>query len=214
MTPAERARLIDQQEFERECAEVRQRALQYAEQKRRAETTRMAKRIGREVPQPRPRVVNAGPKAKWIGRETPSPRPHVVKGGRQAKLYTHNGERRTLAAWAAISGIKVSTLRHRVRSGMDFTRALSGEPLQRTTKLHTINGVSKTLSQWAEHAGITYNTLMQRMSNGRTLSEAISMSNRSSVRVVGDFEHVLGTGAGSFAQDSTHIDFSTSEISE
>lgn len=186
MTPAERARLIDRQEFEAECCAARQRAMRNAEACRQERDARIA---------------------AWLRSKTKEHKRVDQRACRSAKLYTHNGVAKSLSEWAEIAGVSYHVLAQRIRSGMEFERAITMKEGARAIKLHTINGVSKTLHQWADHAGITYNTLMARLNRGRTLAEALAIpAGRRGVSA--DFKGSKGTGAGSTAQETPEITFS------
>lgn len=94
MTPAERARFIEKQEFEAECRAVRQRV--YA-------------RLGIKQVEYRARI-------KAITSEKPSEPKPVLRIGRQAKPFTHNGETRTTKQWADHLGIAIITMRWRIKT--------------------------------------------------------------------------------------------------
>jgi len=195
MTPAERARLIDQCEFEAECHAARQRAFQHVEQRRLADRERIR---------------------HWIG--TPPPptpiRPHLTRRDR-CKLYHHNGQSKTLTEWASIAGVSNYTFADRLRSGMSFEQAITMSHGERAVRKHTVDGVSKTLAEWADHIGIRYSTLIKRMHSGRTLAEAIAMPKGLNTRgVASNFEASLGTGAGGTAQEIAEITFSNQEYGE
>lgn len=93
MTPAERARLIEKQEFEAEAKALRERALAYAEQCRK-----------RERPQ-----IKASTKNKPNGPKV------TFRVGRTPKPYTYNGETRTITQWASYLGISGITMRGRIK---------------------------------------------------------------------------------------------------
>jgi hypothetical protein len=116
VTPAERARQIDREEFAAECAAVRQRA--YARFKIK--------------PQPDKRV------REWIQRQEPKGtiKPNYTvppKGARKvsrpyapdAKLYTAFGHTRTLTGWAAETGMSRNTIRSRLSYGWTLEDALT-----------------------------------------------------------------------------------------
>lgn len=188
MTPAERARLIEKQEFEAECKAARLRAQRYTAERRRQERQRVD-------------VWIHGPSATVPF----GPRP---KKGRKPKLYTANDQTKTLSEWSACSGVSLATLQRRIRAGLTFDQIVTMEPRQRA-RLHTVNGVSKTLQQWADHIGISYDGLMQRLQR-HPLAEAVAIPARRSkgAGVVSNFEAPAGTGAGSTAQESPEITFS------
>lgn len=153
MTPAERARKIEQLEFERHCQEARLRAQRYSEEHRRHERRRLEEWFGRPLP------------------ESGMPKPRV---GKPAKLYTFNGQQKCLTEWANIAGVSYELLTSRIRSGMPFEKAITMKFRQRA-ELHDINRVLKTMSQWAEYTGISYDAMMKRLRD-RTLAQAIVMS--------------------------------------
>lgn len=117
MTPAERARQIDREEFEAECAAIRQRAYARFNVK----------------PRPDKRV------REWIERTEPkhkfslaTPRQHrnaIERSNRthaaNAKLYEAFGHRRTLKEWAAETGMSRNTIRNRINLGWTVEQALT-----------------------------------------------------------------------------------------
>lgn len=110
MTPAERARQIDKEEFEAECTAIRQRAFAYAEQCR-AEARSQAR--------------------EWI-----TGKPAVVvsfsRSGRPEHAHTVNGAVRTLKQWAKHLGIsKVTLLRRRRELGSLEAAIAMGGPQRR-----------------------------------------------------------------------------------
>lgn len=152
MTPAERARQIDEQERLAESAVILRRALAYSQAKRDEERARLDAALGR-----------------------PLPKQKTAPGkGRPSKLYTHNGESKTLTEWSLIARVPYNVFAQRIRSGMPFEKAVTMKFGQRA-ELHTINGVSKTFAQWAAYAGCKYDTLFARMRT-RSLADAVAMS--------------------------------------
>ncbi|HWL30174.1 MAG TPA: hypothetical protein VNQ97_14835 [Burkholderiaceae bacterium] len=99
MTPAERARQIDKEEFAAECAAIRQRVLANAEENRRQEQQRLFTLIGK---------VEASP--SMVG------------------LYTFEGVTLTVAQWAKLLGVSLPTLyaRRRKLGTMEAAIALGG----------------------------------------------------------------------------------------
>lgn len=108
MTPAERARQIDREEFEAECAAIRKRAL--------------AKLSGKPTRDPRVE--------KWLKRpeqeETKSSWGSGAKA--RAKKYTAFGEQRTLREWGLEKGIHHRTIRGRLEAGWTLEDALTVPP--------------------------------------------------------------------------------------
>lgn len=95
MTPAERAREIDRQEFEAESKAVLKRALAYSQRKRKEE---------------RARVMGVAIEVTGDFNQTPPP-----SFGRKPKLYTYGTETRTAAEWALHLGLKLGTFTARMR---------------------------------------------------------------------------------------------------
>ncbi len=191
MTPADRARLIDKQEFEAECRAIRERALSYAAAKRQAERARFKSWLGRSV---EPDVIRPG-----------------LKPGRKSQTLTLNGVTKTLSEWSICTGLAINTIRSRLRLGFPIEEALRPGKLTNAGTLHTVNGESRTLREWAAHIGIRYEALIARMNKGRTLAEALAMpkgSGRRKPGVVSNFPAFEGTGAGSTAQEIPEMDFS------
>lgn len=114
MTPAERARLIDKQEYEAECKAIRERAFAMLATK----TT--DKRV-----------------REWINRDNPKPTrkidKHALIGNAKAarsksanaKLYTAFNHTRTLKEWAEETGILVNTIRARLAGGWTIEKAVT-----------------------------------------------------------------------------------------
>lgn len=100
MTPAERARQIDKEEFAAECAAIRQRAYAYVEERR------------QQTPQQ--------PLASTRRTESDS--------GRTSTLHTYNGESLTVVQWAERLGVTSITLyvRRRKLGSMQAAIALGG----------------------------------------------------------------------------------------
>jgi hypothetical protein len=195
MTPAEHARMIDQQEFEAECRAVRERARQYTAERRRQERQRVDAWISGG-----PALVSFAPKNS--------------RRGRKPKLYTAFGEAKTLSEWSTLYSVHTHTLKQRLKDGLPFEDSLTMKPRQ-FGQLHTVNGVSMTLHGWADHIGIAYDALLGRLRTGRTLAEALAMRGRKArshvskgAGVVFNFAPVEGTGAGSTAQETPEITFS------
>ncbi|MGB3536869.1 MAG: hypothetical protein WBA42_01785 [Mesorhizobium sp.] len=193
MTPAEHARLIEQQELEAERTAIRERALRLVEQRRQED---------------RRKVEN------WIGKPQPAPssrRPPSCS--RPSKRYMLNGEAKTMTELTQIAGVSASTLKRRLASGMSIEDAVTMRA-RNHTRFYEINGVSKSLKQWADHIGIACEALIGRTRRGRTLAEAVAMGGpiprgRKARRgVSSDFVPFEGTGAGSTLQAIPEITFS------
>lgn len=91
----------------------------------------------------------------------------------------------------------------------------AANPFGRVAPPITVNGVTRTRREWADALGISYNAFMLRIRRygpanavERALAKATSKKLQGQTPgVVDDFTQVLGTGAGSTAQETTNIDF-------
>lgn len=71
-----------------------------------------------------------------------------------------DGQKRCLAEWAEVSGLKRSTVSNRFRSGLRGRDLLSPAHKPLTA---TIDGETKTIAQWAKIAGIDQSSLRDRI---------------------------------------------------
>lgn len=86
---------------------------------------------------------------------------------RNNRLVTINGETKTLAEWAEISGIPYKTLQRRIYTGCKQDDLLA--PVGTTYKykyLIKINGVEKTMNAWAKEAKLPFSTIKRRYQRG------------------------------------------------
>lgn len=86
---------------------------------------------------------------------------------RNNRLVTINGETKTLAEWAEISGIPYKTLQRRIYTGCKQDNLLA--PVGTTYKykyLIKINGVEKTMNAWAKEAKLPFSTIKRRYQRG------------------------------------------------
>ncbi|MDX0833995.1 hypothetical protein GOD82_29710 [Sinorhizobium medicae] len=192
MTPADRARLVDKQEFEAECRAIRERALSYANAKRQVERALFEAWLGREPAQP--------------------PKRHGLKPGFKSRTLTFNGVTKTVSEWSSETGISINTINGRLRAGLPIEEVLKPGKIttaDRATR-HAINGESRTLQEWADHIGIAYGTLIARMHKGRTLVEALAMPDgrRRAPGVVSDLAASRDTGGRGTAQEAPNLTFS------
>lgn len=114
MTPAERARQIDREEFTAECAAVRQRAFALLEMEahRPAHVEHWIKR----------REPNGSIKPKYLRNAADNAsRTHAAN----AKLYTAFNQTRTLRGWAEETGISAHTIRNRLTMGWTVEDAVT-----------------------------------------------------------------------------------------
>jgi len=135
-----------------------------------------------------------------------------------ATKITHNGNTRTLHAWATITGISAVNLRNRISSGWTVDRTLTtpvGRPKAApkpkrisTAKTLTHEGQTRTIAQWSKVTGISKIILHMRERSGwdaeRILTTPYIPRRRG---VVSDFEGLRKTGGMANAQDTTKIVF-------
>lgn len=131
MTPAERARQIDQEEFAAECAAIRQRALVYAHQHRQAEAAKLDAWIneGKKRKAPRQRGLLLGYNENAVNAAT---RANLAR----AKRYEAFGQSRSLREWAEETGITHHTLRSRISNGWPIEEALTVPIAEVGKRLH------------------------------------------------------------------------------
>jgi hypothetical protein len=169
MTPTERARQIDKEEFAAECAAARQRAFAYVSERRKQERQKVRSLLG--LPP---------------STDTEQQSPQTGKHG--AFLYTVNGETHSLTEWAEILGVSRASLHARLNRGYSPVEALSPNfkrkpyvspnPIGRRAKLYALNGVSKSIAQWAASRGLKRHTVAKRVRKGMTLAEALTVPSR------------------------------------
>lgn len=124
MTPAERARQIDREEFAAECAAVRQRAAAYVERRRYEARCEIANWLGRETP-------------KFTFRNYPNVRPSIPENFRRpAKMRLAFGREQSLADWAEEYGIAQGTIRTRLSLGWTLENALRVPPAHMGKRAH------------------------------------------------------------------------------
>jgi hypothetical protein len=214
MSPAERARLIDKQEFEAESKALLARALAYSRQKQQAERQRVLKWIGSD-------------NAPMIGMYRDLNRRSAIGGPK--KLHTAQGITLTLQEWADHIGISYSALESRIRRLGSLEQAIALKPKARRAKRHTtaareprlnrggkkptlheVNGVTLTIRQWAERLGIKRTGLQMRIKRLGSVEAAIAYKPTKGrwAGVASNFPSDLGTGAGSTAQETPNITFS------
>lgn len=213
MTPAERARIIDQQEFAAECADVRQRALAYVEQRRQATRDEIANWLGREPPKinrrayPKPSKATMPRPPKEV--ELPKEKPKRKSRKGTGKRFTIDGLSLTKHEWADYLGINYNALCTRAHRLGSFEAAVAmGE---RRSTIVTIDGRTKTISEWADHFGVPRSTFYYRLKGERNLEAAVVERLINLPGVVSNLGAFEGTGAGSTAQETPNITFSGTE---
>jgi hypothetical protein len=193
MTPAERARLIDKQEFEAECRAALERALAYSKQCRDDER----------------RKVNV-----YLGKTETAP---VIRSASISPDYTKHtidGQSRTTLEWARYLGITIRALlwRCQTRGSLEAAVAMGGaHPPGRKPSLIEFEGTERTIKQWAELSGLEPVTIHNRLRQGWSVREALtspSGARRGRPGVSSNFAGSKGTGAGSTVQETPNITFS------
>lgn len=117
MSPAERARRTDKQEFDAECKAARQRALAYAERCRDLERQRVQ---------------------VWMGvKDTVIHKTSQLHVSDRAHRHTVNGETKTLVQWANVLGITPNALLCRRRKLGSMEAAVAFRPTGRWAKNDT-----------------------------------------------------------------------------
>ena len=86
--------------------------------------------------------------------------------------YEYNGKSHTLSEWSGITGLPLTTLLNRVRSGWSVERILTTKykqlgPLE-------LDGEIKSASEWARLYGLKPDTLTARLRAGRSLRDALN----------------------------------------
>ena len=88
-----------------------------------------------------------------------------------------NGVTRCLSEWASVSGVKSSTLRLRLRSGVSLARAIDPAPILHTPRHGQkveYQGESRSIDEVAAMCGIPHNSLRRRMARHGSVTAAIS----------------------------------------
>ena len=120
MTPAERARQIDKEEFEAECAAIRQRAFAYAEECRKAEAEKLGAWLNdgkkRNEPKKRFGLLRHHQNAIEAASRVNSAR---------AKQLIAFGRGLSLREWSEETGLPEGTIRSRLKYGWTLEDALS-----------------------------------------------------------------------------------------
>lgn len=117
MTPAERARQIDKQEFESDCQAARERAFAYAEQCRQQERQKLC---------------------EWMGKGDDAPSQFITTT--HARHHTYNGLTLTVEQWAKRLGLQSPALYARQRKLGSMIAAISAGSKRHTGARHGIRG--------------------------------------------------------------------------
>lgn len=197
MTPTERARQIDQQEFAAECKAALDRALAYSKQCRDSERRKVNVYMGR--PEKAPERMSAKPTDPV-----------------QAK-HNIDGASRTVEGWARHLGITRAALSWRCRKFGSLEAAVAmgaGRPPGRQPFVIEFEAQRRTIKEWAELKGIEPVTIHNRLRSGWSIADALTLplgtKRGRPPGVTSNFAPSEGTGAGSTAQESPNITFSES----
>lgn len=82
------------------------------------------------------------------------------------KLYSFNGQEKTLSEWSEVVGVASNTLAVRLWKGWNIERALTQPTTDPRTKLYSYQGESLPLTEWAERLGVSKKTLENRVNMG------------------------------------------------
>ncbi len=145
-----------------------------------------------------------------------------------------DGTEQTITEWALDYGLTPEIIIARIARGTGNEAAITtpmrtGHAGQKLPIFHvrqkardgraatpiTVNGVTRTRREWADALGISYRAFIQRVARhgpANAVERALAKRQRAIKQgqtpgVVNNFAQVLGTGAGSTAQDTTNIDF-------
>lgn len=109
-------------------------------------------------------------------------------------LITINGETKTPAEWARLSGVPRATVVSRVKLGWAGSKII--EPINHNnTKgktFITINGVTKTPSEWAKLSGVSRTTIISRVKLGWT-GEVILQAEKANAKTAITIDEVTKT---------------------
>ena len=195
MTPAERARQIDREEFVAECAAVRQRAYVYVVQRRQDKRDEIANWLGREAPKltfrryPTIQSKDAAPRARRS----------------YAQRHNIDGLSLTQREWADHLGITYSALNTRISRFGSLEAAVRHQSARRSGV--TVAGMTKSITEWADHIGIARSVLYHRIKT-EPAETLIAAYLADPPGVVSNLPDNSGTGAGSTAQETPNITFS------
>lgn len=89
-----------------------------------------------------------------------------ARNKRTSRFIIINGESKTVAEWAEISGIPYKTLQRRLYTGCKEENLLAPIGYQHQDNLLEINGVRKTMNAWAKETGLAYTTIKRRYEKG------------------------------------------------
>jgi hypothetical protein len=170
MTPAERARLIDQEEFRRESQRLRAEAFARLEAARAADHARFD-----HIRNPDRQYGNVERRTTYNGETK------VVE-----KWITYNGETKSVEQWAKSLGLQLSSFENRIKKhGAIEAIAIGGrhskvrKPAPKASqpiagaKRYTANGFTMSLFEWSRRLNISVATIRNRMNRGASFEAAI-----------------------------------------
>lgn len=149
----ERARLIDQEEFQAESKALLARALQAAEQKRKYSCPK----------------VEAFIKRGFDYQSDSSQR----KAERQSKRYPYNGKLYTITELAKIAVVSKYRLTNRIRNGMDIHKAVTTPPQVNNTR-HIYQGKEQSVDELSKIAGIPSAVIYNRLRDKWEIHRAVT----------------------------------------
>ncbi|KQS64519.1 hypothetical protein ASG39_11225 [Rhizobium sp. Leaf371] len=187
MTPAERARLVDQEEFAAECAAIRQRAYAAVVQRQEALKAKLDRWLDRTsmttTPAQKPKPLSAVTEPKRERR----------KPGTKPRLYTAFGVSKSRSEWAADMGVSVDTLATRMHRLGSLEAALNDMASRPTGNRQRIAGIVSAF----------------RSIRNRVLIQRITSTFRPHTPgYVQTSSQTLGTGLGSRAVERGHLEIS------
>lgn len=91
------------------------------------------------------------------------------------RFVEHNGRQISVSELSRQSGVKITTLFHRLNSGQTPEQAISS--VAEYDKKYCYNGESLTLRQWADKLGLSYGALHARLRRGWDIEKALSTPN-------------------------------------
>ncbi len=108
-------------------------------------------------------------------------------------LTASGGERHSIKEWSKITGIHISTILHRVKSGWSDDQSLGFAPSPSEIDMIEWNGRRYTLKDSAKEVGISSEAMRQRLRAGWSVDEALSTPKR--CRRPNAFKHQRGDDA-------------------
>ncbi|WP_119254376.1 hypothetical protein [Shinella zoogloeoides] len=174
MTPAERARQIDKEEFEAECAAIRQRAISYAARRRLERRTEFLAAINREPVKFIPR--------RWKAKAAPAATPQVidVEAAPAPEPVTVTVSMPIKAKPVVVKQPKPEKVKQPkpIKLKQPKPVVIKAKKPKAQPKRFTVDGLTLSKTEWAKHLGITYGALMVRMSRLGSLEAAIKLDKK------------------------------------